>query len=292
MDLHRLHLDGAEAVIARHGAELQALRLGRLDLLWDAAPLWPRHAPLLFPVVGALKGDLLRHEGATYPMPRHGFARDRAFTWLERTPTGCALELRDDEHTRKAYPFAFRLVVQYTLTAAGLCLELELHNPAGATLPASLGLHPAFRWPLVPGASKAAHRLVFAAEEPGPIHRLESRGLLNLEEHPSPIRGHELALHEDLFREDAVIFLEPRSRSLCFEASAGPSVAISWDGFPQLGVWAKPDAGPAFLCIEPWAGYADPADWEGEFRQKPGVFLVRPGGMRRWTFSVSLGERI
>ena len=243
-------------------------------------------------MVGGLKGDLLRHDGDTYPMPRHGFARDRDFSWLERTPTGCALALRDDEHTWKAYPFAFRLVVRYTLTAAGLDMEVELHNPAGAALPASLGLHPAFRWPLVPGVSKAAHRLTFEADEPGPLRRLDGMGLLSREDQPTPISQLELALHEELFREDALIFLESRSRSLCFEASAGPSVAISWDGFPHLGVWAKPDAGPAFLCIEPWAGYADPADWEGEFRQKPGVFLVPPGEMRRWTFAIALNEGI
>ncbi|NWJ42258.1 MAG: aldose 1-epimerase family protein [Geothrix sp.] len=291
MDLHRLHLDGAEAVIARHGAELQALRLGEADLLWNAGPLWPRHAPLLFPVVGGLKGDLLRHRGEVHPMPRHGFARDRDFSWLERTPTRCVLELRDDGRTREAYPFAFRLVVCYALATAGLRMELELHNPADAPLPASLGLHPAFRWPLVPGLSKAAHRLVFEADEPGPLRRLDGRGLLGPGDHPTPIRGGELALHEDLFLEDALIFLQPRSRSLRFEARGGPSLAISWEGFPHLGVWAKPDPGPSFLCIEPWAGYADPADWTGEFDEKPGVFPIAPGGSRRWSFSASLGGK-
>jgi len=288
MDLHRLHLDGAEAVIARHGGELQALRLGDSDLLWNAGPLWPRHAPLLFPVVGGLHGDLLRHGDATYPMPRHGFARDRDFSWLECTPAHCALELRDDDDTRKAFPFAFRLIVRYTLMAAGLRMELELHNPSVTGLPASLGLHPAFRWPLAPGLSKAAHRLVFEAEEPGPVRRLEGLGFLAPEEHPTPIRGRELALREDLFREDALIFLQPRSRSLRYETPGGPSLALAWEGFPHLGLWAKPDPGPAFLCIEPWAGHADPVDWAGEFSHKPGVFLLAPGAIRTWSFSVSM----
>jgi len=291
MDLHRLHLDGAEAVIARHGGELQALRLEDSDLLWHAGPLWPRHAPLLFPVVGGLHGDLLRHGDETHPLPRHGFARDRAFSWLERSPAQCALELRDDEDTRKAYPFAFRLVVRYALTTAGLRMDLELHNPGRTDLPASLGLHPAFRWPLVPGLPKAAHRLVFEAEEPGPLRRLDGRGLLAPEDHPTPISQRELPLHEDLFREDALIFLQPGSRSLRYEAPGGPSLSLAWEGFPQLGLWAKPNPGPSFLCIEPWSGYADPADWEGDFSQKPGVFLLAPGALRRWSFSVSLSGR-
>ncbi len=289
MDLHQLHLHGAEAVIARHGAELQALRLGDTDLLWDAGPLWPRHAPLLFPVVGGLKGDLLHHRGEAHSMPRHGFARDRAFTWAERTLAGCALELWDDEDTREAYPFAFHLVVRYALAASGLRMELELHNPAPTPLPASLGLHPAFRWPLTPELSKAAHRLVFRADEPGPLHRLDGRGLLTPEGHATPILGRDLALHEDLFREDALIFLQPRSRSLRYEVPGGPSLVLAWEGFPHLGLWAKPDPGPSFLCIEPWAGHADPTDWEGDFSEKPGVFLVAPGATRSWSFSVALG---
>ena len=110
MDFQTLERNGSRAVIARQGAELTALRLRGRDLLWDAGPLWPRHAPLLFPVVGALAGDTLRHRGAAYPMPKHGFARDRAFDWQGWSETACALALRDDDRTRAAYPFPFVLL--------------------------------------------------------------------------------------------------------------------------------------------------------------------------------------
>jgi galactose mutarotase-like enzyme len=33
---------------------------------------WPRHSPLLFPIVGRLKNDQLRYRGKTYPMTQHG----------------------------------------------------------------------------------------------------------------------------------------------------------------------------------------------------------------------------
>jgi galactose mutarotase-like enzyme len=288
MDIHRLHQAGTEATVSAFGAELQSLRRGGLDLLWNAGPLWPRHAPLLFPVVGGLRGDTLRHGGHALPMPRHGFARDLAFTWSERTATTCTLELRDDATTRAAYPFPFRLIVTYALTATGLRMGLALHNPDAAPLPASLGLHPAFRWPLAPGLPKTAHRLVFEAEEPAPLRRLDAAGQLKPDSLPTPIRGRSLPLSESLFAEDALIFLEPRSRSLRFESAGGPSLSLAWEGFPQLGVWAKPDPGPAFLCIEPWEGYASPADWDGEFSEKPGSFLVAPGGTRRWALLVGL----
>ncbi|MBP1772103.1 MAG: aldose epimerase [Holophagaceae bacterium] len=285
---HLLRSDHSEAAISPRGAELQGLRLQGTELLWAAGPLWPRHAPLLFPVIGSLQGGVLHHGDAALPMPKHGFARDRAFTWLRRDETSCALALEDDAATREVFPFAFRLMVAYTLAASGLRMDVTLNNPGDLPLPASLGLHPAFRWPLAPGLAKAAHRLVFDAEEPGPLRRLDAQGLLAPHARPTPIRHRELALGEDLFAEDALLFLEPRSRGLRYEAEGGPSLSLRWEGFPHLGVWSKPDPGPAFLCIEPWEGYADPSDWRGDFRDKPGAFTLAPGADRRWSLEVAL----
>ena len=290
MDFQTLERNGSRAVIARQGAELTALRLRGRDLLWDAGPLWPRHVPLLFPVVGALAGDTLRHRGAAYPMPKHGFARDRAFDWQGWSETACALALRDDDRTRAAYPFPFVLTIRYALEPAALRMELALHNSGPDPLPASLGLHPAFRWPLAPGVSKAAHCLVFEADEPGPLRRIDASGLLTPPLLATPIQGRELPLHEGLFVEDALLFLEPRSRQVCFEAPGAPSLVLTWEGFPHLGVWTKPDPGSAFLCIEPWEGYASPAGWDGEISDKPGSFLVDPGATRQWSLTISIAD--
>ncbi|WP_243305237.1 aldose 1-epimerase family protein [Geothrix oryzisoli] len=287
MDIHRLHTGEAEALIAATGAELQSLRLGGRDLLWTAGPLWPRHAPLLFPIVGRLKDDTLRYDGAAFPMPRHGFARDRDFSLLEATATTCTAELRDDAASRASYPFPFVLRVAYTLNATSLRMDLALRNPGTAPLPASLGLHPAFRWPLVPDLPKAAHRLVFEVDEPGPLRRLTPAGLLGPEPHPTPIQRTVLPLRETLFSEDALIFLEPRSRSLRFEAEGGSAFTLRWEGFPHLGIWAKSDPGPAFLCLEPWEGHADPEGWDGDFATKPGGFLLPPGATRRWNLTLT-----
>jgi galactose mutarotase-like enzyme len=288
MDMHLLRRRGCEAKVAALGAELQSLRLGGVDLLWSASPLWPRHAPLLFPVVGGLKGNTLHHRGSSFPMPKHGFARDLEFSWVHRSDTACTLELKEDAETLLAYPFPFRLSVSYELEATGLRMEILLQNPGKEPLPASLGLHPAFRWPLAPDLPKASHRLIFDEDEPGPLRRLDTQGLLATEPHPSPIRGRHLSLCEDLFSHDALIFLEPRSRGLCYEAGGGPSLALHWEGFPHLGIWTKPDPAPSFLCIEPWAGHASPADWDGAFSDKPGGFLLPPGGSKCWALTVGL----
>ena len=275
-DRHTLRSDGVTATVLAQGAELCSLKTAQgLELLWQAGPEWRRHAPLLFPIVGRLKNDQLRHQRKLYPMTQHGFARDSRFEWLERGPGSCQLVLTDTTETRSRYPFAFHLTVTYVLRENALEVVLQIANPGRETLPASIGGHPAFNWPLVAGVSKESYRLTFAEQEPAPIRRLEE-GLLRTAPEPSPIRGNTLALSERLFDDDAVILDSLASRSVRYAADSGPSLEISWEGFRELGIWSKLGGAP-FLCIEPWRGFASPSDFDGEFADKPGIMRVAPG---------------
>jgi galactose mutarotase-like enzyme len=274
------------ATIARKGAELVSLRDGEgpaAERLWQADPAWPRHAPNLFPIVGKLADDTLIHGGRAYRMTQHGFARDRDFAWEATGPTSCRLVLTDDEATRALYPFAFRLTIGYALARDRLDISYVVENPGTGTLPASIGAHPAFRWPLAPNIPKTAHRLEFEADEPAPVRRLTD-GLLVPAAHPTPIAGRALALDESLFAADALILDNPASQSVTFRAEAGPAIELSWRGFRELGLWMKP--GADFLCIEPWHGMASPAGWQGEFAEKPGLIQIKRG--RRWHGTIAI----
>ena len=273
---------GLAATINADGAELCSLRdaTGR-ELMWDAGPAWPRHSPVLFPIVGALRGDRLLHDGQSYPMTKHGFARDRRFIWLEQGAASCRLALEDDAGTRAAFPFAFRLELSYRIEGGALHVGYEVTNTGAVTLPASVGGHPAFRWPLA-GGTHTDYRIEFAEDEATPICRLDD-GLIRPDPLPSPVQGRTLPLDPALFEDDAIIMLHPRSRSLRF---LGPDagIEIAWTGFEQLGIWQKPGAG--FLCIEPWRGYASPAGFDAEFAAKPGLMLIPPGEARSLGWSV------
>jgi galactose mutarotase-like enzyme len=283
-DRHIVQSDGVTAIIASDGAELISLRNRQgIELLWQAGPLWPRHAPILFPIVGRLKNDQLRHRGKVYPMTQHGFARDRRFDWVERGPTSCTLVLVDDAQTRARFPFAFRLAVTYTVQQTHLDVAFALTNTGDGMLPASIGAHPAFNWPLLPGLGKEAYRLTFSNEEREPIRRLKD-GLLRARPEPTPIQGRMLALSEALFEDDAIILDRPVSTSVRYAADSGPSIEMSWPGFPELGVWSKP--GAPFLCIEPWHGFASPADFDGEFADKPGLMHLAPGETQSLTYRI------
>lgn len=277
-DRHVLTNGYLSATIKAEGAELCSLRDSEdAELLWQAAPVWPRHAPVLFPIVGRLRDDTLRHRGRSYPMTQHGFARDRRFAWLQRTPTSSRLALHDDAATRAQFPFSFRLEIAYALADDALEVTYTLGNPGREVLPASIGAHPAFRWPLADDLEKAGHLLEFDAAEPSPIRRLAD-GLLKPDAEPTPIKGQTLRLDPSLFAADAIILDQPASRSVRYTAPGAPTIELSWDGFTALGIWSKPEGD--FLCIEPWHGTASPQAFDGEFAEKPGLMLI-PRGDRR-----------
>lgn len=290
-DTHTIRSGGLTAIIKAHGAEMGSLRhKDGIEFVWQAGPAWARHAPLLFPIVGRLANDEMRHRGKTYRMTQHGFARDSRFVWTQRSESRCALVLEDSEATRALYPFAFRLTAAYALDESGLDLSLTVTNTGSETLPASLGGHPAFNWPLLPGVPKESYALTFSNEEPSPIRRVAG-GLLLAATDPSPVRGTVLPLSEALFTNDAII-LDPVNSDAVRYASTdgtGPWLKMSWRGFRELGVWSKPTGAP-FLCIEPWRGYASPKDFDGEFSDKPGMMHIAPGTKEEMSYRIEVGS--
>jgi galactose mutarotase-like enzyme len=286
---HTLRSDSLSATIKADGAELCSLKSPQgLELLWRAGSAWPRHAPILFPIVGRLKNDELRHRGKIYPMTQHGFARDRKFEWNERGSKSCTLLLTDDAATRSKFPFAFRLTVTYAVEDTYLDVSFEITNTGDEVLPASIGAHPAFNWPLVPGLAKDSYTVSFSSEEREPIRRLKD-GLLRAAPEPTPIRGKILALSEQLFEDDAVILDQPVSTTVRYAAERGPSIEVSWQGFRELGLWSKPGGAP-FLCIEPWHGFASPSDFDGEFIDKPGLMQIAPSATRILKYRIRVGS--
>ena len=279
---------GLSAGIAAEGAELQWLRDGDgRDLLWDGdAAFWTGRAPILFPIVGAVAGGAIRVDGTDYPLPRHGFARRRTFALTDHAPDRARFQLDADAETYAVFPFDFRLDLIFAIEGAAILITAALTNRSDRPLPASFGFHPAFRWPLPYGQPREAHRLVFATDEPAPVRRLDGDGLLRPDALPSPVVGRTLTLDDRLFDDDALILDRPASTRLTYGAPGAPGLQIDFPGMPMLGIWTKPGAG--FLCIEPWAGIADPAGFAGDFRDKPGIVTIAPGATHDFAMQITL----
>jgi galactose mutarotase-like enzyme len=195
--------------------------------------------------------------------------------------------LADEADTRLHYPFAFRLAVSYAVAAAELEVSFAITNTGDGTLPASIGAHPAFNWPLSPEIAEDDYALEFAEEEREPIWRLKD-GLLRPEAEPTPISGKLLNLSKQLFSDDAIILNRPASTSVRYTAHCGPAIDIHWHGFKELGIWSKPGGAP-FLCIEPWRGFASPSDFDGEFSDKPGLMHIAPAETRILRYRICVG---
>jgi len=270
------------------GAELWSLSdaKGR-EYMTDGDPAyWTGHAPLLFPIVGALNGGTYRLDGQEYTLAKHGFARKSWFAVIERRPDAVRFELRDNERTRTAYPFAFALTVEFVLSGSTLGVIARVRNSGDQTMPFSFGFHPAFAWPLPEAGAKDAHRVIFAEKEPEPVRRIDpATATLLPEGEPTPVVGNVLAPTAALFEEDALIWDRLNSRALSF-AGQGAALDIAFPDSPNLGVWQKP--GAPFLAIEPWHGFNDPQGFEGDIFAKPGIIALPPGEERGFRMDVTV----
>jgi galactose mutarotase-like enzyme len=284
--------DSLTARINPLGAELWSLTDGEgREYMTDADPaFWTGHAPLLFPIVGALNGGRYRLGNVAYELPKHGFARTSRFACAEHDAGSVRFRLTDSAATRTTYPFAFVLDMAFRLEGWTLHLEATVANPGDEAMPFSFGFHPAFAWPLPGGAAKEAHCVTFAEAEPEPIRRIDSQtGLTLPEPAPTPVEGRGFTPDAALFEADALIWDELHGRALTYGVPGGPSLDIAFPTMPTLGIWQKP--GAHYLCIEPWQGSADPVGYTGDFRDKPGVVTLPAGASRSFRMDVTVCPR-
>lgn len=280
------------ATFAAAGAELTSLVAVAtgLEYLWPADPaVWARHAPVLFPIVGRLPQDAYLHQGQTYKLGQHGFARDRAFAVRRHSEAELVFQLRDDEATRAMYPFAFELTISYTLRGSVLTVGWQVRNPSSdAELLFSIGAHPAFRCPLLPGEKFEDY--FFAFDHPVTLSRhLLEGGLLTGETASLLEKEQELPLSYPLFAEDALVFKHYDFTRLALRSRRSPHfVQLQFDGFPYLGLWTK-GPGAGFVCVEPWQGIASPVGAPAELSDKEGILTLAAGQVFEAAYSIAIG---
>lgn len=279
----------ARAEIALLGAELLSLHLDGQALLWEAdAALWAGTSPILFPIIGRVNDGTVRIDGETYQMPPHGFARQAEFAIEEQTPDRVVLSLADSEESRRSYPFPFALKVTYVLTAAELQITFDVINTGQKPMPYSIGFHPGFRWPFAQGA-KDGYSLHLPANKTVLGSRLTPSGLMEPGRSEVPLTNGRLPLGEELFSSGALCLLDLDCTSASFVAADGSAIALSWENFPHLALWAK--AGAPFLCIEPWTGYSDPDGFDKDITDKPSMSMLAPMAQQRHQIGIRFVNR-
>lgn len=279
--------------IAEKGAELQELFsiADGINFMWSGdAAYWGKFSPVLFPIVGTLRDNIFSHNGKTYSLSRHGFARDKVFTVEHTSDKECSLLLSSDEDTLKVYPFHFHFSIKYRLEADTLLVKYEVENSGAENMFFSVGAHPAFAVPFLPETTYTDYTLFFNREITAARWPITPDGLIA--ETPVPLleQKEKLPLSHELFEKDALVFKQFPSDSITIQgAKGGPGLEVSWKDFPFLGIWATENAD--FVCIEPWCGIADAWNAGGEIAAKEGIEKLEPGHVfsRRWQVRIIPG---
>ena len=275
MTLITLKHGQSHASIAPFGAEWRSWSVDGRDLLWSGDPAWwSQTAPILFPLVGWSRNGEVRIGGRKLPMPVHGFAAKSQFTVTEQGPDHVRLELAASPETMAIFPFAFRFAVRYQLTGNALSIQLTAENPGERDLPYACGVHPGFRWPFAGGAS-SDYAIRFETAEDPHVPVIAPGGLFSTRRRKTTLDGRRLNLSPETFANEALCFLNIKSRSLRFEAPDGSAIAMRTEDFPHYALWSR--AGAPLLSIEAWTGHGDPEGFEGELTDKPSLRMLAPG---------------
>ncbi len=282
MSRYELKNEFLTAAVDDLGAELRSLRRnadGR-ELLWQADPAyWKRTSPVLFPFVGGTKEKTYYYKGKKYAAAQHGFARDMRFTLQSQTDNEIRFTLRDTEETRENYPFRFLLTLGYRLEGNTLSVLWQVENTGEEDMHFSIGGHPAFNCDLNTWA------LLFEkAAKPvrGPLVSgvLEMNGSNALSDRKKdvPLENGVLRLEPALFDEDALILEDRQADCVTLLDDAGAKVLSVRFTSPLFGVWSPTGKNAPFVCIEPWYGRCDAADFSQQLEEKAYCALLAPGG--------------
>ena len=271
-------------------AQIQSTVTGK-DFLWDADPnVWASHAPVLFPVIGAIKDGFVNYKGKQYAVPRHGFIRNNADVKLvTQAPDSLTFGLKASEKTLAIYPFEFEFLITYSLDENKIVVNHEVTNHGNDEMLFSLGGHPAFKCPLHEDEVYEDYYLEFYAVENDSTWLLAKNGLVENQTKPILENTNMLHLNKHLFDNDALIFKHLVSKQVSLRSTKSSQViTVHYDDFKYLGIWAKP--GGNFVCIEPWLGIADNADSDQNFETKEGILKLAAGEKFEAKFVIEISE--
>lgn len=290
---HRIESENLWIEVNSIGMELSSIRSkqSNQEYLWQGDPtFWPGQAPVLFPIVGALKNGQMIYKEICYSLGRHGFVRNSPKPRLIDSGLNfLRFGMEWDSDTLKIYPFKFNLEITFLLEGKTMHIQHQIVNRGDEVMLYSIGAHPAFRCPQMADENYEDYYLEFEAEETAATWLIDPSGLIGLTQKPILDHTKYLPLHSHLFDDDALVFKNLRSRSVkLVHQKRGALLAVDFGDFNYLGIWAKPAA--PFVCIEPWLGIADSVDSSQQLIEKEGILKLEAGQSAQKNYSITIFE--
>ena len=276
--------------VAEHGAELQSIQKEGKEYLWQGdAKFWGRRSPVLFPTVGRVWNNVYRHEGTSYDMGQHGFARDMDFQLVSKEENKIEYVLESSAETLTKYPFPFRLHIGYELVENQVIVKWRVENIGESELYFQIGAHPAFYFPNFDPTT--SDRCFFAFDQTKELKYIcpVEKGCVSPEVHTLELNEEGLMpidIHS--FDCDTYIFENKQLKKITLlDKAKAPYLSLAFDT-PLVAIWSPTKEHPdcPFICIEPWFGRCDAIGYEGEFKEKDWMQTLAPGATFETAYTI------
>lgn len=240
-----------EASVSTRGAELISYTKNGEEFIWQKdKKYWGSCAPVLFPMVSASLDGYYTHNGKTYPLPPHGFARDCEFDVTEQSESSVVMRLVQNHLTAVVYPFKFDFFVSFAFADGKLDINYIVKNLSDIdVMYFNTGAHEGYN--LFDGGDVGDYYIEFEKKEKL-LQLLADKPVWDGRTHDFG-ETDILPLDESLFAIDGVFFVDIKSKYVILKSKRSER-AIRVDFAPgNLGFWKTPGSG--YLCVEPWDGF-------------------------------------
>lgn len=277
------------AKINTMGAEITSFkRDDGFELLWQGNPeYWAGQAPVLFPIVGALRGGKVKIKGQWVAMNRHGFVRKMEFAVAEKGDDFVKMTVVSSQETKKFYPFDFEFSVTYKAVNRGVETKFTVKNCGQEPLPFVVGGHPAYNIPVDKNEVFEDYIIEFSEKENIKCTEIDLKEcLIDFEKITKELNNENtIPLRHNLFYKDALVFDGLKSRTVSLKSTkSGHGVEMDISEFSMLGIWSCVNDGP-YVALEPWTGCATATTEDDEFEHKKNMEFLEIGREKSYSFT-------
>lgn len=274
------------------GAELCSIFANGKEYLWQADPaFWKRQSPVLFPIVGGVWENKYRHEGVTYTLPQHGFARDMEFTLISEEKDEVRYQLVSNEETLSQYPFPFCLDITYRIKGKKIEVIWQVRNTGCNVMHFQIGAHPGFYYPDFDASTQERGYFGFDKTENLKYILIGEKGCVDTStDYTLELTDGLLPLNIHTFDKDALILENEQIHQVTLYNKEKKAYLSLHFNAPALGLWSPPAKNAPFICIEPWYGRCDRTHYEGEFKDKDWMNHLVPGDIFEGGYVIEINE--
>ncbi len=243
---------------------------------YDSA-VWPRRTSICFPVCGLLTDEEYRYEGKTYSLPNHGILREYDLEVKEHSSNKVVLQFRDNEETRKSYPFHFCYTVEEELEGNALVVRYTVENTGEGPMYYATGSHYTYNMPIAAGEKQSDY--VYQFEGVQNAGKLISENGQIAGKTDDIFHGKDYLALAGMFEDGSTVLdmKDISSNKITIRGlKSDVATEVMFEGFDYCVLWAKPGDCP-FVCIEPWTAPVDQKGHDKDITKKMGITKLEPG---------------